>query len=107
MIKNLPVALWIVVAVLLVIAVLKMPYGYYTFLRLVVCAFCAFMAYQTWKVPAHLWAIAFGLVAILFNPLVIVGLKRDVWFFIDLGTAAFILCHLWFGRLRTRKVIPR
>jgi hypothetical protein len=40
--KSLPIALWIVVAALLVLAVLKLPYGYYSFLRIVVCAFCAF-----------------------------------------------------------------
>lgn len=102
--KNLPISLWLTVAALLLVAVLKLPYGYYTFLRLVVCAFCAFMAYKSWTEPEpnHTWGIAFGLLAVLFNPLMIVTLKRDVWFFIDLASAALVLVHLYFVRLRSR-----
>ena len=60
----------IAAAVMLVGALLNWPYGYYVFLRWVVClkaVFCAFSAYtikKTWL------AWAFVLVAVLFNPLV-------------------------------------
>ncbi len=37
--KSIPRTVWIIPAVLLVIAVWRLPYGYYTFVRIVVCRY--------------------------------------------------------------------
>lgn len=89
------VALWLLPAGMLVLALLQLPYGYYTLLRLVVCLTAAIVAFQSW--PKHqAWAIAFGLVALLFNPLVIVSLDRETWAPIDVAVATMYLSHWWF-----------
>lgn len=84
-----PALYLLIPAALLVVAILPLPYGYYTFLRLVVtiaAAATAYVAYQSsrslsWRV------IVMGLVALLFNPVVTVALSRSTWLPIDLLTA--------------------
>ena len=77
-------ALWFLPAAMLVVALLQLPYGYYTLLRLVVCVSALIIAYQSWSKYAA-WSIAFGIVALLFNPLIIVALDRETWAPIDVG----------------------
>jgi hypothetical protein len=67
------------------------PYGYYTLLRLVVCgagAYTAFVMYQ-WRKPGLAWL--FGLIAVLFNPVVTVHLSRQLWQIIDLICAVLFV----------------
>jgi len=74
-------------AAFLLLATLDLPYGYYTFLRIVVCGVSVYVAYCSHK-WGKLWAAwVFGLVAILFNPLLPVHLTKDVWMPIDASTA--------------------
>lgn len=77
----------LIAAIMLVGALAKWPYGYYTLLRIVVCGtavFSAFLGYATNRI----WAIwPFGAIALLFNPLISVHLKKDTWQAIDLLTA--------------------
>ena len=73
------------------IAVLDMPYGYYTLLRIVICgsgAFGAFLIYASYQrrwflIPA---ATAPAIIALLYNPLIPVHLTRDIWFPINLSS---------------------
>jgi hypothetical protein len=68
-------ALWPVPAGMLLAALLHLPHGYYTPLRLVICLTAAIIAYQSW--PKHApWSVAFAIIALLFNLLVIVALDR-------------------------------
>jgi len=90
-----------------------MPYGYYTFTRIVVCGSAAFITYISWKesenVISHLWAVMFGLVAVLFNPIVPIYLKRTTWFSIDIGIAIIFAVHLVIVRLglfRRKSALP-
>lgn len=95
------IALWLIPAGMLLGALLHLPYGYYTLLRLVVCLTAAIIAFQSW--PKHqAWAIAFGVVALLFNPLIIVALDRETWAPIDVAVAAMYLLHWWFVRPHLR-----
>ncbi len=73
----------------------RWPYGYYTLLRVVVCAVAIFVAVQGyfWK---RFWATwLFGFVAVLFNPLVPVHLSRQIWQPVDLAAgAAFVIAAI-------------
>jgi hypothetical protein len=44
MLQRIPRIIWLVCAVLLVVAVLRLPYGYYSFLRIVICGAAALIA---------------------------------------------------------------
>jgi len=89
-------------AVLLVAGLADWPYGYYVFLRwtvTVVAAFVGFVAY-TWKGLHAVWP--FGVIAILFNPLVPVHLSREIWAAIDLVVAAAFLVSIFIVRCPPR-----
>lgn len=91
-----PIALWIVPAIALVVAVFPLPYGYYTFIRIVTCLTCIALAYTAYgpRPGSQIWTSLFVLIAIVFNPLIPVYLKKQTWMYIDGGAAAVILAHL-------------
>jgi hypothetical protein len=111
--KSIPWWLWLIPIVLLSVATARMPYGYYTFTRIVVCGSAAFITYISWKesenVISQLWAVVFGLIAVLFNPLVPIYLKRTTWFSIDIGIAIIFAVHLVIVRFelfRRKNALP-
>lgn len=79
-----------IVVALSLLALFKMPYGYYTFLRIVVfscgiaTAVIGFKAKET-----AIWAWTAVAIAILFNPIISVHLDREVWRVFNVGVAAF------------------
>jgi hypothetical protein len=71
-------------------------------LRFVVCISAAIIAYRGWPKRAG-WSVAFGLVALLFNPLLIVSLDRATWVPIDVAVAVLYGAN-WFLVERRPKV---
>ena len=94
--KSIPQFVWVVPALLLVIAVARLPYGYYTFTRIVTFGAAILIAVIGFKdrpvVPV--WAILMVVIAGLFNPLLPVHLARSTWFYLDLGAALIFVAHL-------------
>jgi hypothetical protein len=98
--KSIPQLVWVVPAILLMIAVVRLPYGYYTFTRIVTCGAAALIAMVGFRnrgiVPA--WSILMVLVAVLFNPLLPIHLNRSTWFYLDLAAAIAFVAHLFMVR---------
>src|SRR6185312_12846839 len=87
-------AFWIVPAVLLLVALVPLPYGFYRLLRLVVCVCCGVIAYRTYDNDGFSpWAVALGFLVLLFNPFVPIHLSREVWAPIDLASSVFLFVH--------------
>lgn len=101
-VHRIPCWLWPITAALLVIATFDLPYGYYTLLRIVVCAFAVAVFACAWDgdAPTRIWPLTFVGVAIVFNPLIPIHLDRATWFFLDVGAAVLIVAHLATARLR-------
>jgi hypothetical protein len=100
--KSIPITIWLVPVLLLVIATARLPYGYYTFARIVTCgvgALIALVGFQE-RPAIQAWSIPLALIAILFNPFVPIHLNRSIWFYLDLGGAAVFIAHLFFVRQR-------
>jgi hypothetical protein len=98
--KSIPWWLWLIPVALLLLAAGRMPYGYYTFTRIVVCGFGAFIAVIGWdRSSLRVWSVLFGLLAILFNPIVPIHLSRGTWPYLDIGAAIILAAHLVFVRL--------
>jgi hypothetical protein len=75
-----PVPGLIVAALLLLLAITRMPYGYYVFMRWVVCAACVYGAWVAYlDGHHHVWTWLLGAAAFLFNPLVPVRMHRADW----------------------------
>lgn len=81
-------ALFLTCAVILIIGLMNLPIGYYTFLRIAVTIGAVAVIYRELREEFTLWVILFGLIAILFNPVFPVYLhSRSVWRVIDLLAA--------------------
>ena len=76
-----------IAAAFLVGALARCPYGYYILLRWVTCASAVYVAFAAHEWKRFAWVWLFGVVALLFNPLVPVHLSRGVWQPIDVATA--------------------
>lgn len=80
---------------MLFLALADMPSGYYVLMRIVVCFACVIVAYDSYKKEDSLngSTILFGLMAILFNPIIPVYLHdREIWTIIDIvGAIIFII----------------
>lgn len=74
--------------ILCLVAVLPLPYGFYTFLRIAVTITGIIAALGFYKNDDRIWPVFVG-IAILFNPLIPIYLTREIWFFIDLAVAGF------------------
>lgn len=63
------------------------PYGYYVLLRWIVCGGAIFAAVGFSKSKLPGWALTFGAIALLFNPIIPVYLNKSAWVGIDLITS--------------------
>ena len=85
----------IAACVLLLIACAKMPYGYYTFLRIAICAYAILAAIQHYrKNTLNLRPLLAASIAILYNPAFPVGLYRDGWILANILSALLIYLFL-------------
>lgn len=91
------------VAVVALIGAFPLPYGYYSFLRVVVCSWAIWALVDTWKSEqgARRWFLV-GL-ALLFNPIHPMHFTKTVWVCADLTTGAALL---WYSYRGSTKQVP-
>ena len=77
----------IITAVMLLIGATKMPYDYYSILRIAVSATSGYMIYLSLNQQKGQWAVFWIGLLLLFNPIAPVGLKKDTWVVIDILSA--------------------
>lgn len=78
----------LIIAALLLLAILDLPYGYYTFLRIVVSIAAGIIALNSYEdEDSDLWFFYAG-VAALFNPIIPVYLPKELWIVLDVIIAA-------------------
>lgn len=81
---KIPYPVLALIALLLFIAAAPMPYGFYTFIRIVVCGCAGVMCYQLWDAGYRgAWLWMWGMVAILFNPVAVIHMTKEVWIAMD------------------------
>ena len=85
----------IIIGIALLICLAPMPYGYYTLIRIVATLIFVIFALQYYKDKKEGLALAFGLFAILFQPLIKISLGKAIWNLIDVIVAT-LLFILWF-----------
>ncbi len=81
----------------------RLPYGYFTFLRFVVFAVGAYLAYTVYEENKQsLWIWAFGGIAVLFNPFIPIYLQRSQWVIIDLLVGVFFIVSLFALKIKNK-----
>lgn len=78
---------------LLLIAVAPLPYGFYTFTKIVVCGFSAVLSYQNFNAAdkKSIWAWFFLYIAILFNPFIAIHMQKEIWMVVDIALGFLFL----------------
>jgi len=96
--KN--IALLIAAAFLFVALFDGWPYGFFTLLRFVVFASSAYVAWMAVQEGREGWGWAFGFVAVLFNPFIIIHLERETWVVVDALVGVFNVASIWLLKLQ-------
>jgi hypothetical protein len=81
----------IVLAALLLLCLLEMPYGYYQFVRFVSMAGFAYLAYSANEKNHKNELFLYITLALLFQPFFKIALGRTIWNIIDLVVAVSLL----------------
>lgn len=80
--------------VMLLFAVVDLPYGYYQILRFVICAVGVLSGYNFIRSDSRkvkYYGYVFGIIAITFNPFVPIHFEREEWRVLD------IICAIYFA----------
>ena len=80
-----------VAALILLLCLFPMPYGFYTLARFVMMVFFAIFAYLHYSKNETSMLIIFASLAIMFQPFVKLALGRVVWNIVDVLVALFLL----------------
>lgn len=81
----------IVAAILLFIGVFPLPYVYYQFLRVIIFACGAIIAYLFYKKARGEWMAIFALISLFFNPFFPISMQKEAWVLVDLICAGLFL----------------
>jgi hypothetical protein len=92
----------ILVACFLLLAVLELPYGYYTLLRIIVCIYSALIAVLAYTQDKRFWVIPLALIALLFNPLMPIYFDKEIWIVLDIVVAVFYLIFSFIGPIKLK-----
>lgn len=76
---------------MLLLAILPLPYGYYTLLRLVATIVFGWAALISYRREAASITWVYALAALLFNPLIPVELSKTLWVPLDLAAALLLI----------------
>ena len=85
---------WAVPSIFLLIAILDMPSGYYTFLRILIFGYFVFYTYNTYIKDFRNLAVVSLLFSILYNPIFPIYLyDKEIWTIINIATIIYIFIN--------------
>jgi len=95
---HFPKLVWLIPMAALSVALLEMPYGYYTLLRLLVCGVCLYLVAWDSEHGRKSWVWVLGGCAVLYNPVFRIHLDRELWSFVNVATIGLFAAHMWSHR---------
>ena len=95
----------LIIAVLLLLCLADMPYGFYQLVRFAAAGAFAYLSYEYFKLKKEGLGFVFAALALLFQPFFKVALGRVVWNIVDVIVAIglFILLIRSFGKKNNAK----
>lgn len=85
----------LILALLFLLCLLDMPYGFYQFVRFAAMVSFAVLAYQASEKENKTEMIIYIGLAILFQPLMKISLGRQLWNIVDVIVAVWLLYSVW------------
>jgi len=83
--------LYIVMAVLLLLCLAEMPYGYYQLTRFLAMVAFGYLSYDYFKSDKEELGFTFAALALLFQPFFNIALGRVMWNIVDVLVAVFLI----------------
>lgn len=80
----------LIIAVLLLLCLADMPYGYYNLVRFAAMAVFAYLSYDYFKSRKNDLGFTFAALAVLFQPFFKVTLGRMIWNIVDVIVAVYL-----------------
>ena len=77
----------LIVAILLILCLANMPYGFYTLVRFVAACAFAYFSYDYFKAKKDGLGFTFAALAVLFQPFIKLALGRFIWNIVDVIVA--------------------
>lgn len=88
--RKLRLIIYIGLAILLLLCLFSMPYGYYQLVRFLAMAAFAYLAYLEFQSRDIDRMVVFIVLAILFQPLAPIALGRLIWIIVDVLVAGYL-----------------
>lgn len=76
-----------IIAILLLLCLADMPYGFYQLVRLAASAAFAYISYDYFKSHKDELGFVFAALALLFQPFIKIALGRTIWNIVDVAVA--------------------
>jgi hypothetical protein len=93
-------------AAMCLIALARLPIGYYTLLRICVCLAAGVAGAALLDTKIAKWSIPAIFVALLYNPFEPIGFSRDAWAAINITTAPILVAYAFVHRIRVADTAP-
>ncbi len=99
----------IVIITLLLLSFFKLPYGYYSFMRIIVTIIFIYYAYYAhYHLNKKIWFWFFSISTITFNPIIPIHLSRETWTIINLIIIIYCLFFIiYFKRRNITKILKK
>ena len=101
--KNSKTIIKIVLANLLFLCLLGMPYGYYQFVRFVALIGFGVLAYKANEQNKNIAMIIYGGLALLFQPFFKIALGREMWNIVDVIVGIGLIASLFMNRTKSQR----
>ncbi|WP_111541148.1 DUF6804 family protein [Mesonia algae] len=88
----------IILAVLMFICLLDMPYGFYQFVRFIALLGFGILAYHASQQKIQTEMIIYASLALLFQPFVKITLGREIWNIVDVIVGIGLIVNLIFKK---------
>jgi hypothetical protein len=88
----------LVLALLLFLCLLEMPYGYYQLVRFLSFSCFTFFAYQSLQNIKINEGIIFIILALLFQPFLKIALGREIWNYVDIIVGLSLIASVFYKK---------
>lgn len=89
--SKIPIAVIYITVAMLFMGVAPLPYGYYMLLRIVACGFFVWASVVSHERNHKVIPWLFGVLAVIFNPIIKIHFPKELWAMIDGASAIFVL----------------
>ena len=104
--KNQTYLLPLGIALVLFISIFKLPYGFYTFARIIVCGASVFLTWLMWAFNNGMfsfWQVPTVLIAVLWNPVTPIYLDKGTWRVLDIVGIVVCIAESIYVYLKSNK----